>query len=704
MKGVSFLSSTTYSVGVGAAAIAHGDVNGDGKVDIAIGGDNNIQVYVNAGNGVFLPPVMYAAGQLVSSIAFGDMNGDGKDDLATTNTISTGGTTISVLLNKGDGTFAPLVSYAAGTGTKLLAVGDVDGDGKADIAVANEDSSGMGTLLILLNNGNATFAAPASYPFGAAGWGGIALADLNGDKRLDVVLSNGGSGVKNSYAGVFLNNGNGTFHAIVNYPVSDGVDMVALGDVNGDGAIDIAVETSSSGRAIDVLINKGNGTFATSVRHLLGTNYAEGFSLGDLNGDKMADIAFTNSQPDYISVLLAGSNGTLASPVSYVAGPSNRLVLLTDVTGDGKADLIAAPSNRSGVLSVLINRGDGTLIASPTFIDPAAIETVAVAMGDINGDGKPDVALANHGSNSISVFLDNGKGGLGAAVSYVVGVNPSAVALTDVTGDGRVDLIAANSTSNTISVLTNNGTGVFSAPASYATGMKPVAIASGDFNGDGKTDLAIANFGSGNISVLLNKGNVGFAAAVSYGAGANPNSIAAADLDGDGKVDLAVANNCCNVSVLLNSGNGTFASAVNYSDGAGPVGVALGDVNADGLVDMVVANGSSSGSVSVFLNKGKGVFAPAVDFPANPNEISVALGDLDGDGRPDVIVTSYNPNLPSAVSVLLNKGAGVFGPSVDFFAGTNPAGVAIGDLNGDGQNDLAVAVESGCTLLLNTTH
>jgi VCBS repeat protein len=346
---------------------------------------------------------------------------------------------------------------------------------------------------------------------------------------------------------------------------------------------------------------------------------------------------------------------------------------------------------------------------SLTFGPPTSYGTgdraVSVAIGDLNGDGHADLAVANYSSNTVSVLLNNGTGTFGTAANYGTDSHPTSVAIADLNADGKPDLVVTNNDSNDVSVLLNKGDGSFGAAVNYGAQLGPQSVAIADLDGDGKPDLAVANYGQQYVSVLLGNGAGTFKTAVNYKTDFNPLSVAIGDLNSDGKPDLvAVARS--GVSVLLGNGDGSFGTAVNYAAHSGPEDVAIADLNGDHKLDLVIANYTSN-DVSVLLGNDDGTFKPAVNYAAHSGAKSVKVGDLDGDGKPDLAIAN---NISSDVSVLLGNGDGTFGTGTNYAAHsiTNPLSapysVAIGDLNGDNKPDLALAHTNtaDATVLLNS--
>jgi len=765
-----FAGVPTSPAGYEVQAIAIGDVNGDGIPDVVVANycqstsncsNGGVSVLIGNGDGSYQAPVSYSSGGIDAwSVALGDFNGDGKLDIAVANYYadSTGtSSNVSVLLNNGDGTFAAPVSAAiAGIYLPAVAVGDFNGDGKLDLAVSTEcqtnSNCSNSVVSVLLGNGDGTFLTAQSYSSGGLYAYSVVVADFNSDGKPDLaVVSQCETGnCSNGAVGVLLNNGDGTFQAPSTL-ISGGEYSFAgvVGDFNGDGKADIAItnEYAGSGGSVSVFLGNGDGTFSAPVNTQTTTNYSRMIAAGDFNGDGKLDLVTGNSSNNNsLQILLGNGDGSFQAATQYLSNNNGTAVAVTDVNGDGKLDILATIQCSNGncsnsALEVLLGNGDGTFQTPPSYLT-GGNSSVATTIADLNGDGKLDLIVTNQcasnsscSNGSVSVLLGNGDGTVQAATSYPVDQYPWGVIVKDVNGDGKPDLIVANecasgsncqNSTGSVSVLLGNGDGTFQPATSFASGgVYSYSVVAGDFNGDGNVDLAVTNectnntCGSGgSVSILLGNGDGTFQAAQTFTVGGlYALSVAAGDFNGDGKLDVAVvdycpSNSCPNgaFSVLLGNGDGTFQPAVVYtSAGLYSRSIAIGDFNGDGKLDVATgdtcANSSCSNSaISVFLGNGDGTFQTAVGYPIGYGLFgfqSLVVSDFNGDGSQDLAAATYY----NGVNLLLGNGDGSFQAATAYNSGFGANyGLAAGDLNHDGKPDLVivdVGSPSFVTVLLN---
>ena len=692
-----FTAQQTFSTGVNPTSMTLGDVNGDGKPDLIVAnfGSNSVSVLLGNGNGTFTTQQTFAVGALPDSVVLGDVNGDGKLDLTVANR---GSNTVSVLLGNGNGTFTVQQTFATGTFPASVTLGDVNGDGKPDLAVANSFSS---SLSLLLGNGDGTFIPQKTFATGTNPRS-TTLGDVNGDGKPDLAVVNYGSNT----VSVLLGNGNGTFAAQQTFATGTGPTSVVLGDVNGDGKPDLAVANFNS-NTVSVLTANGNGTFSPQQTFTTGTN-SSSLVLGDVNGDSRSDLAVANWNGNSVSVLLGNANGNFTGQVYTVdqIAPSvvsiNRLNPVNTTTNASSVSFTAIFSEAvTGVdptdFSIVKTGTIGTTLTQVTGSGSFYTVTVSgiTGVGTIGLNLVDDSSIRDLSGNPL--VTPNASANFSSQATFGAGTNPTSVKLSDVNGDGNPDLVTANYNSNTVSVLLGNGNGTFGTQQTFATGTNPQTVAWGDLNGDGLIDLVVGNVQVATVSVLLGNGNGTFKAQQTFATGIGPRSVTLSDVNGDGKPDLIVANDSSgSVGVLLGNGNGTFASQLTFATGAFPHSVTVGDVNRDGRPDLILAN-SGSNTVSILLGNGNGTFASQQTFATGAAPESVTVGDVNGDGNPDLVVTNVNS---ANVSLLLGNGNGTFQLQQTFAAGSNPGSVTMGDLNGDGKTDLVVANGGSNTLSL----
>jgi hypothetical protein len=451
--------------------------------------------------------------------------------------------------------------------------------GTVSFVDASNGNAVLGSAALASETGDG-FAGSSLLPVTSQNSGNTVLtADFNGDGIPDLVI------LGNDTISVLLGNGDGTFTAAPN-PTSDLPGAIAVGDFNGDGIPDLAVAPVVDEGSSEVLLGNGDGTFT----------------------------------------IANGSSG-----IGSGAATSNSIAA-ADFNGDGKLDIVEACASVDdqpcNLLQIQSGNGDGTFMQSPAVLIPLSfIGSQSMAVGDFNGDGQPDVAVTNSGTNGVNVFL-NSKGSL-SAVSAIpaTGDNPTSIAAADFNGDGKLDLAVANSGSNNVTILLGNGDGTFTAAASPATGMAPNSIAVADFNGDGVPDLAVANAGNSIVTILLGNGDGTFAASASPTADTGSTSVTVADFNGDGKEDLVVANSRDSSATALLAETALTVATVNNIAPAG-VGTHLvkaiysGDVN---------YGGSTSADVSLT------VVPPGLTLSGTP--VSVVAG---ASGTSTLTITSTN--------------------------------------------------------------
>ena len=319
----------------------------------------------------------------------------------------------------------------------------------------------------------------------------VAVGDFNRDGKLDLAVAD----YATNTVSVLLGNGDGTFQAHVAYATGRWPELVVVGDFRGDGKLDLVVSNSGDNN-ISVLLGNGDGTFQPAANY----SVTGGVAVGDFNRDGKLDLAVADSNS--INVLLGNGDGTFEPPVNYSIGGGTPVV--GDFNRDGKLDLAVA-TNGSNNINVLLGNGDGTFQLAGSYSIPSAPTSMAVA--DFNADGKLDLVVATNGSssnNTVSILLGNGDGTFQAHMDYATGSsNPSSVAVGDFNGDGRPDLVVTDLFSTDVRLLLGDGDGTFGAAATYAAGSGPSSVAMGDFNADGRLDIAVADSGSATVSVLL---------------------------------------------------------------------------------------------------------------------------------------------------------------------------------------------------------
>jgi len=667
------------------------DFNRDGRPDVVLAAPvrGAVQVSLGLGAGAFAPNLSLPVGVLGAEsfsayITVGDFNGDGTPDIAASNFYEND---VSILISRGDGSFAPQVLIPAGSGPRALSAADLNGDGLDDLVVPNSYVVQDSTLTILISHGDGTFASESvsvsPYPLA------VVPGDFNGDRKIDLAITGGTFTDPPAYLMFLFGNGDGTFSSGPDFSVAQPSGKPAVADFNRDGVSDLVIPSAYGGLG-QVFLGSSGGEITLAGGFPAACCISTPPATGDFDGDGYPDVA------DGLHMFLGNGDGT------FRALPQNRWFFgfpgaAADFNSDGRLDIALGAIN-----TVYFGRGDGTFLFPPTSYGPG---TRNVAAADLDLDGNVDLVSAHGGSVAVNMGIGEGLF-VETATLFPTGFDMRGVAVGDFNGDGRQDVVAVDHNPRAppfparyeAVVLLGAGDGTFSAPTGFVVGAGPVHVVVADFNSDGRDDLAVANELSNDVSILLGNGDGSFAGAASLPVGTAPRFISVGDIDSDGRIDLAVADfGSQSVSILYGRGDGTFQTAVSISTGPYPAFVTIGDYNADGVQDLAV---SHSDSVSVQFGEGAGTFGAPVRIALFDGPSPILAEDINQDGRTDLVVAYQST---STVAVFLNNGAGLESPQL--FAVPSPLALIAEDVTRDGSPDLLVFTAAPSTVaLVNQQH
>jgi hypothetical protein len=654
-----------------------------------------------------------------------------------------------------DGTAVAGTDYTATSGTLKLPAGASSATIPVPIAASTSGTADKNFELLIdsaVGVGPASsFAAQQAFTAGANP-NAVAVADVNGDGLLDVIVVNAGDNT----VSVLLNTtapGATTlsFAARQSFATGASPDAVTVADINGDGKPDLIV-TNNGASTVSVLLNTtapGATVPSFATQQTFATpGLPNAVTTADINGDGMPDLIVTSFLNNNVSVLLnttapGAATSSFATRQSFTTGSQPGAVRTADINGDGKADLIVV-NEGSNTVSVLLN----TTAPGATISSFAAQQTfstgtspVSVAVTDLNSDGALDLVVANNGANTVSVLLNQTTPGATAASfatqqSFTTGAGPASVVAKDINSDGKPDVIISDLLGNSVSVLVNmtaSGatTFAFMPQQAFAAGTHPNAVVVADLNSDGLPDLLTVNSSSNSLSVLLNTVTPNAAAPNFAGTGfdfqfvggspwfALP--IAAADINGDGKPDLITGGDGQHILVAINTtapgaATPSFTAPVPFAVGSLPSSLTMADINGDGKPDVIAVN-NLDGTASVLINTTPpGAMTPSFaaqqTFATGTSPYEVTTADVNGDGKPDLVIENLGDR---TVSVLINTttpGSNTASFIAQQVFATPGAGggfsVTAADINGDGLPDLVIAMQSPAnsgivSILINTT-
>ncbi len=677
-----------YVAGVDASTAAVADVNGDGTLDVVAAAweSDKISVLLGAGDGTFSTPIISRAQSIqpplsrIADIETGDLNGDGKVDLAL---VDAAYGYVSILLGNGDGSLSQGDAYqlADSPSPRTVSMGDLDNDGDLDIVTGNHSP---GSVTVLLGRGDGTFGGQASYQF--VHLMSAAIADVNEDGVLDVVAT-GNRGVQ-----ILPGNGDGTFGLAITAGAGamsiagSGNQHTLIHDLNGDGHLDLV--SLSEQDTVSVLIGDGTGQFGQRFDFMVGTesNVLWSIGLADVDGDGALDVicGFGLAR---VSVLRGHGDGTFDGPVVR-HGPVDGLyqVEIADVNGDGHRDIVAIgdPDNDDTVLSISLGDGAGRFLGRSEMV--IGVDARLLAVGDVDGDGDVDVVTSENGTDyrhsAVQILLNSGTGAFVVDKVYVLenAFGVSALRLADVDRDGTLDIVTSSGSGE--QVLLGLGDGQFRLLPRQQVGRATTMVV-GDLNGDAIPDL-VSSHDQG-IVVSLGDGTGAFDNRTTYAGSAG--SIAIGDIDGDGDVDIAFPK-LAGVSLLWNDGVGSFTTRTSIDlEVSGLRSIVLSDLNGDRHLDIILTKGGypnapyfGGDGIIVLFGNGLGEFSDRGIYEIVRDPRAIVVGDLNEDGAPDLIATS--DYFLDAISVALNDGYGDFGRfgTADMFAHASGGVVSGGGL------------------------
>jgi len=557
----------------------------------------------------------------------------------------------------------------------------------------------------------------------------VYCADFNNDGFDDMAFTSGG-------VSVMLNNGDGTFGDTAVYETIYTPYELSGADFDLDGDIDLVLPSPqlTSNKNIHILENNGDGTFSNGFKY-----YAHGSPrwavTGEFSGDTIPDIAVVGLGRDSVSILYGNGDATFNNPV-YIHKGGKYSLNAADFDNDGDIDLV---STNADALPVKVHRNSGTGVFTTSQYAGGTGQT---AIGDLDGDGYPDIAVlgipdsAGTAYDSVALLLNDGDGTFSDGGHVYCMVDGKDIYATDLDGDGACELVVAGGTcvvlpndgtatfgapepvysgeevdggdfnndgnadlvipyTSLAVVLNGRGDGTFVGPTGYAAGDRPGRIWGGDLNSDGFADLVVGHSYQGDdtysgcVSVLMSEGDGGFADAVTYPTGYNTGYLCGTDIDNNGTTDLVVANGLGDdFSMLLNNGDGTFGDSIHFGSGDEPKSVISEDFDNNGTNDLAAVLGRET-SVAVLLNNGDTTFAPASTYSTESSPTFVCSGDFDNANGPDLAVLCF-----SKMSYFFNNGDGTFAAATPDSVGRYGNSLVSGDFNADGYIDLVAGFAS----------
>lgn len=745
----SLASPVAYPDGWRPESLAVGDVNNDGLADIVTTNvsDNTISVFLQQEGGMFAGRAIYATSSGPDAVAIGDITGDGLNDIA----VSQAASNISVFTQTAYGTLNSMVTYASPlSGGNDIVIGDVNGDGRNDVVKSNGGGSSNPNLSVYLQNGDGTLAIAASYSIGCGSSclaKDVAVGDVTGDGRADILVIYGGNRPSSKVA-VFAQASNGSLMPAISYASYDIPGSVKVADMNLDGRLDV-VTAHSAWNSVGIFLQQSNQTLkAYSLYTVLSGDYIpEGMAIGDINHDGLPDIVLADSSHGLVVLRQSGT------PLTPTITPTMSLTPVVSSTPTiTKTPSVTPSQTPTPVRWIQITAPNGGEVlhagdiyriswtSSPnidqvTLGYKACTSCLSWIVNNVANVGYYDWTLPSTWSNGqFAIYILGYQTGVGSVsdtsdtTTTVLPIATSTATLTFTPTITSTRTVTPTPTITSTRTITPTLVGTLTAtptitltrtitpsptttptlsPALFRTPIALPASGSqaaqvGDFNNDGLQDTVMATTSGDLLVYLQNADGTLPVTPATYAVGSKPYFISAGDLNHDGLTDIVVSlHDIATVGVFLQQPDGTLANMVSYATSGGVVGVAVGDINGDGRDDVAVANYTTAASfIDVFTQDANGTLNAKVSYPAPENGFSVAIADINGDGRNDVIATNISVTFTNP-SIYLQNNDGTLAPpymlACSYCTGGSFNGgfdVVVGDVNNDGRQDIVVPYDT----------
>ena len=717
--GLSLATLTPAAAGTTPNAVAVGDFDRDGRMDVAVAnsGSNEVSILLGDGAGGFTAgpnsPIATGATSPID-IAAGDLDRDGILDLVVG--FSSGPARAEVLRGLGGidaGKFTASGPFPLVAIPTRIHLADITNDAELDLVVLRETLPQR--LMVYRGIAGAAFAPTPQSDFDLSVVteepSGAVPVDFNRDGNTDLAVVMRNRDWVRVYQGFGANGLGASPVTLTLASTGDAPSDVATGDINRDGWPDLVTADSAAATA-SVLFNAAGSSLSPQPSVPVG-GVPLRVALVDLDHDGVLDLAaLDDSATPRLSAFQGLKVGSpwfdSAAVAAALPAGGVRGLAVGRFTADSRADLVT--SLASPGRAVVVENRSGTPCARSSFAGaprsyPAGSGPVSTAAADLDKDGRQDLVVASSFDASLRV-LKNANGGFTAGVPIPLFPAPRAVAVADMNVDGNMDVVVAQGASGSgrVQVFLADFAGTLTPSGTQAAGDNLSSLVVGDFNGDGAPDVVAASEGTGQVFAFLGDGLGGLGSGTPFAVGSGPRALVAGFLDANATLDVAVANFLGDsVTVLSGNGTGGFGAPLTLTLAAGsnPRGIATADVDGDGRLDLVTAD-SGLGQVSVIRRDGVGNFLAPVVYPVGTNPSAVALVQLEGDSKPEIVVTASTALLEQMLTVLANNG-GLFTPPLpgDRHAVRQaPQAITPFDADGDGLVDLAVPCRDGGSVVI----